>query len=86
MTRFVYTGRHVFKRAGRTSPNTFAQVRHEMPAAKTVTVSGRASVGWTLAAWRQFASTRNEPLKTDLLQAIEELEKEETELRKKYRK
>lgn len=49
-------------------------------------VSGRAAAGWSLKTWRRVAATRSGRLQEDMLAAIEQLEEEEHELRKKYKK
>lgn len=86
MTQFYYSGQYFLKRAGRTSPNAFAQIKNVMPAPEAVMVSGRAAAGWSLPTWRQVAQSRQERLKKDMLAAAEELQTEETELSEKYRK
>lgn len=86
MTRLYYTGRYLMKRSGRPSPNAFSQFQHQMPAPEVVMVSGRAAAGWSLKTWRRIAATRSGRLQEDMLAAIEQLEEEEHELRKKYKK
>lgn len=86
MTQFCYTGQYLLKRAGRTSPNAFSQIKAHMPEPEVVLVSGRPAAGWTLETWRKVAATRAHKLQQDMLAAIDELEAEEAELTQKYKK
>lgn len=87
MRKIVYTGQYMLKRAGRKSPNSFTQMRHQMPRPDVVMASGlRPSAGWTLETWEAFAKGRPPKLQQDLLAAIEELREEEAELVKTYLK
>ncbi len=86
MTKFCYTGQYLLRRAGRTSPNAFSQIKEHMPEPEVVMVSGRPSSGWTLDTWRKVAATRTQKLQQDMLAAIDALEAEEVELAKKYKK
>lgn len=86
MTQFCYSGQYLLKRAGRTSPNAFSQIKAHMPEPETVLVSGRSATGWTLETWRKVAKTRAQQLQEDMLAAIDELEAEEAALIQKYKK
>lgn len=87
MTQFFYSGQFMFLRTGRKSPNAFNQMSASMPAPDGMILSPRRKVeGWTLATWRLVAQERRPSLRDDLIEAIEELQKEEIALAQEYRK
>lgn len=83
-TRFYYTAAQMMARAGRKSPNAAHQLVASMPAPDAVIVSKQPTRAWTLDSWRRFAITRTPVLAADLERTIEELQREETELYRKY--
>lgn len=87
MTEFYYGGQYIWKRMDK-ALNGFIQVRDQkvLPPAEGVVVSDNPRPGWTLSTWREVAHTRRSPLKEHLLEAIEELEREEVELASKVQK
>lgn len=87
MTQFFYSGQFMFSRTGRKSPNAFMQMSGSMPSPDGIILSPKRKVeGWTLATWRLVAQDRRPSLRDDLLEAIEELQKEEIALAQEYRK
>lgn len=83
-TRFYYTAAQMMSRAGRKSPNAAHQLLASMPAPDAVVVAKLPTRAWTLDSWRRFAVTRSPALAEDLQRTIEELQREETELYRKY--
>ncbi|MGP5700722.1 hypothetical protein ACTXPA_17615 [Glutamicibacter arilaitensis] len=74
MTEYFYGTRDMARRLDR-AINVAVQWDKVLPEADVVLYSGtKPSKGWSLSTWRDFASSRREPLRTDLLTVIEHLE------------
>lgn len=85
MTEFYYGVQEMARKANR-SASSGQQWYRNMPPAEAVMVSKRSAAGWTLETWKEFAESRQEPLRGDLLKTIETLEADERDLYRKFRR
>lgn len=87
MAKAYYSGQYVMRRTGRKSPNAFGQLVSHMPRPDAIIAAAeRPTRAWSLKKWEEFAHTRKNPLKRDLLAAVEELRAEERALIKNWGK